>query len=72
MSGDWPIGRRIAGAAALAVERVNADANLLPGRELRYSKLRVHLSKYSDRELLQCGLVAGTAGRTLGAALGRH
>ena len=31
MTGRWPEGRYIAGAAALAVERVNADSTLLPG-----------------------------------------
>ena len=37
MSGDWIVGPRIAGAAALAVEEVNADSALLPGRVLEYS-----------------------------------
>ena len=37
MSGAWPGGPRVAGAAALAVERVNADKTLLPGRVLEYS-----------------------------------
>ena len=37
VSGSWDGGLRIAGAAALAVERVNADKNLLPGRVLEYS-----------------------------------
>ena len=36
-SGSWNIGNRVAGAAALAVERVNADEALLPGRQLEYS-----------------------------------
>ena len=36
-SGEWNIGHRIAGAAALAVKRVNADKTLLPGRRLEYS-----------------------------------
>ena len=36
MSGTWTRGRLIAGAAALAVEMVNADMNLLPGRALKY------------------------------------
>ena len=35
-SGSWDIGRRIAGAAELAVERVNANKALLPGRWLEY------------------------------------
>ena len=35
-SGAWNGGHRIAGAAALAVERVNADKSLLPGRWLEY------------------------------------
>ena len=35
-SGLWDIGRRIAGAAELAVERVNADKSLLPGHRLEY------------------------------------
>ena len=37
MSGSWRGGPQIAGAAALAVEKVNADATLLPGRRLEYS-----------------------------------
>ena len=37
MSGSWDVGTRVAGAAALAVERVNADMSLLPGRRLEYS-----------------------------------
>ena len=38
MSGGWTAGRRLAGAAALAVEMVNADPSLLPGgRRLEYS-----------------------------------
>ena len=37
MSGSWDGGRKIAGAAALAVERVNADTALLAGRRLEYS-----------------------------------
>ena len=36
-SGSWKVGKRIAGAAALAVERLNADKALLPGRVLTYS-----------------------------------
>ena len=36
MSGSWDGGKRVAGAAALAVERVNADKALLPGRRLEY------------------------------------
>ena len=35
MSGSWNA-RSIAGAAALAVERVNADKMLLPDRKLQY------------------------------------
>ena len=37
MSGLWDIGKSIAGAAALAVQRVNSDKDLLPGRRLEYS-----------------------------------
>ena len=37
MSGSWDGGKRVAGAAALAVERANADKDLLPGRRLEYS-----------------------------------
>jgi hypothetical protein len=36
MSGLWDGGKRVAGAAALAVERVNANKALLPGRRLEY------------------------------------
>ena len=35
--GGWNPGPRIAGAALLAVERVNADKTLLHGRQLEYS-----------------------------------
>ena len=38
-SGSWDIGGRVAGAAALAVERVNADKALLPGYVLQQSHL---------------------------------
>ena len=37
MSGSWDSGRKTAGAAALAVERINADKTPLPGRRLEYS-----------------------------------
>ena len=37
MSGSWDAGKRVAGAAALAVERINADKALLTGRWLDYS-----------------------------------
>ena len=37
LTGSWTGGRQIAGAAALAAERVNADESLLPGRTLEYS-----------------------------------
>ena len=36
MSGSWDGGTRVAGAAALAVERVNANKALLHGRRLEY------------------------------------
>ena len=36
-SGSWNVGKLVAGAAALAVERVHADKALLPGRHLEYS-----------------------------------
>ena len=36
-SGSWPGGPWVAGAAALAVERVNADKALLPGHNLEFS-----------------------------------
>ena len=37
MSGSWSVGPCIAGAAALAVERINANKTLLPGHVLEYS-----------------------------------
>ena len=37
MCGSWDRGRKTAGAAALAVEQVNADKSLLAGRRLEYS-----------------------------------
>ena len=36
MCGSWDRGRKTAGAAALAVEQVNADKSLLAGRRLEY------------------------------------
>ena len=35
MTGAWDVGTRIAGAAALAVDKINANETLLPGRDLR-------------------------------------
>ena len=37
LTGSWDAGLRIAGAAALAVSRANADKALLPGHRLEYS-----------------------------------
>ena len=37
MTGSFDMGRRIAGAAALAVDSVNADKALLLGRNLEFS-----------------------------------
>ena len=37
ITGIWPVGPQIAGAAALAVEKVNKDESLLNGRVLEYS-----------------------------------
>ena len=37
MTGTWPGGPEIAGAAALAVHRINDDEKLLPNRLLEYS-----------------------------------
>ena len=37
VTGSWNIGPQVAGAAALAVEEVNADTSLLPGSVLEYS-----------------------------------
>ena len=37
MSGSWDVGKLVAGAAALAVQRVNSNRDLLPGRRLGYS-----------------------------------
>ena len=39
MTGSWPVGRTIAGAAALAVERINTDASLLRGKRLKFTWL---------------------------------
>ena len=36
LTGVWKGGSRIPGAAVLAINRVNADKNLLPGRRLKY------------------------------------
>ena len=36
MSGDWLVGQAIRGVLPLAVEKVNADPKLLPGRSLKY------------------------------------
>ena len=37
IKGSWDMGPRVAGAAELAVTRINADKTLLPGRVLEYS-----------------------------------
>ena len=37
VTGAWSTGSRVAGAAALAVEQVNADKTLLPGQRMVYS-----------------------------------
>ena len=37
LTGAWDGGCRIAGAAALAIDRVNADSRLLPDRSLEYN-----------------------------------
>ena len=39
MSGSWRSGRTIAGAASLAVERINRDASLLGGKTVEYIPL---------------------------------
>jgi hypothetical protein len=39
LSGSWQRGRTIAGAAVLAVERINLDASLLPGSHIRHELL---------------------------------
>ena len=36
MSGSWHSGRTIAGAASLAVKRINRDASLLGGKTVEY------------------------------------
>ena len=36
LSGSWDGGKRVAGAAALAVEKVNTNKAMLPGRRLEY------------------------------------
>ena len=58
VSGGWDAGLRMAGAVALAVERVNNDKALLPGRRLDYS--------WADS---QCS--AGHALAAIGGLLGR-
>ena len=40
MTGDWPIGRTVIGAVSLAVDDVNNDPGLLPGRKLEYAPVR--------------------------------
>jgi ABC-type branched-subunit amino acid transport system substrate-binding protein len=59
MSGSWDVGKRVTGAAALAVERVNADKALLRGRRLEYGWANSGCSA-------QQGLVA--MGKLLGGA----
>jgi hypothetical protein len=41
MTGDWPIGRSVIGAVSLAVQDVNNDPRLLPGRKLEFGLVRV-------------------------------
>ena len=37
MTGSWAGGTRVAGAAKIAVERINSDKTLLPGREMKFA-----------------------------------
>ena len=64
MDGAWAGGPQIAGAAALAVERVNADKMLLPGRRLAYSWAN---SGCSPKQALKAAaeLLSGTVDKTI-------
>ena len=66
-SGSWDIGRRIAGAAELAVERVNVNKALLPGRWLEYSWTDSGCS--DERALAAMGELLGGA-RRIDAVIG--
>ena len=70
LSGEiWTLGRQIAGAAPLAVDRVNADSSLLPGLVLEY---RFADSGCSTSQGLQAmgKLLAGTS--RIDAVIGPH
>lgn len=60
-SGLWSVGQRIAGAAALAVNQVNNDSNLLHGRELNYSWADSGCSQ--EQGLAAMGSLLGKDGR---------
>ena len=67
MSGSWDAGQRVAGAAALAVERVNANKALLAGHWLDYSSADSGCS--AKQGLLAIGELLGGA-NTVNAVIG--
>ena len=68
MSGSSDRGLRMAGAAEIAVERVNANSSLLPGRKLGYrwrdSGCSAQQGLAAMGKLLQHGHTRGTAAKT--------
>ena len=50
VSGSWTTGRTIAGAAALAVKRINDDAGLLGGMRVEYTWTDVGCRPYKAVE----------------------
>ena len=67
-TGAWDMGEYIAGAAALAVERVNADETLLGGRQLEYSWADSGCS--AKQGLKALGKLLGGSKGTISAVIG--
>ena len=61
MTGDWPIGRSVIGAVSLAVQDVNNDPRLLPGRKLEFAPVRVFSAPFCT--IATPFRTIGTAGR---------
>ena len=67
MTGAWPVGRALAGAAALAVKRINSDENLVGGHSLEYNWADSACSASQSLKALG-GLLSGAA--TIHAVIG--
>ena len=68
VSGSWDGGKRFAGAAALAVERVNANKDLLPGQRLEYSWTDSGCS--AQQGLVAMGKLLGETSSWINAVIG--